>query len=179
MSELKSNCQHDAAVDFTGNNANGQKVRLGHEDALLDLFQTDDSKQAQSLLFQCMKVLSDHESDDERPGDDERAFMLSIVRDIKPRDAVERMLAVQMAATHVAAIRSGGWLSRATQIPQAQAHYAGFTKLTRAFASQVETLRKHRSGGEQKVTVQHVHVSDGGQAIVGHVDRGGEAHGKR
>ena len=34
-------------------------------------------------------------------------------------------------------------------------------------------LRKHRNGGKQTVTVQHVNVEDGGQAIVGNVDAGG------
>jgi hypothetical protein len=33
----------------------------------------------------------------------------------------------------------------------------------------MEALKRYRSGDEQKVTVQHVHVSDGGQAIVGNV----------
>ena len=34
---------------------------------------------------------------------------------------------------------------------------------------QMETLKRYRTGGEQKVTVQHVSVSEGGQAIVGNV----------
>lgn len=101
-------------------------------------------------------------------------FMLSIIRDLAPRDAVERMLAVQMAATHVATIRSARWLASTENIPQVQAHYVGFNKLARTFAAQAEALRKHRTGGEQKVIVQHQHVnvSDGGQAIVGNVTRG-------
>jgi hypothetical protein len=37
----------------------------------------------------------------------------------------------------------------------------------------VETLKKYRTGGEQKVTVQHVTVSDNAQAIVGNVLAGG------
>ena len=42
-------------------------------------------------------------------------------------------------------------------------------KLARTFAMQVEPLKRYRTGGEQKVTVQHVSVGDGGQAIVGNV----------
>ena len=34
---------------------------------------------------------------------------------------------------------------------------------------QMEALKRHRTGGEQKVTVQHVSVGEGGQAIVGNV----------
>jgi len=35
-----------------------------------------------------------------------------------------------------------------------------------AFASQVEALKKYRSGGQQTIKVQHVTVNEGGQAIV-------------
>ena len=90
-----------------------------------------------------------------------------------PRDPVERMLAVQMAATHVATIRAGRWMATSDNLPQVEAHYTGFNKLARTFAAQVEALRKHRTGGKQTVTVQHVNVADGGQAIVGNVKTGG------
>ena len=33
----------------------------------------------------------------------------------------------------------------------------------------MEALKRYRTGGEQKVTVQHVSLSEGGQAIVGNV----------
>ena len=48
-----------------------------------------------------------------------------------------------------------------------------FNKLMRTFTAQMEALRKHRHGGKQTVTVQHVNVEDGGQAIVGTVEAGG------
>lgn len=47
------------------------------------------------------------------------------------------------------------------------------TKLMSLFTSQKEALKKHRTGGQQKVVVEHVHVNDGGQAIVGTVNVGG------
>ena len=43
----------------------------------------------------------------------------------------------------------------------------------RTFAAQMETLKRYRSGGQQKVIVEHVHVNKGGQAIVGAVNQGG------
>jgi hypothetical protein len=39
----------------------------------------------------------------------------------------------------------------------------------RTFASQTEALSRYRGKGEQKMTVEHVHVYQGGQAIVGQV----------
>ncbi len=156
----------------TGSQANGLKVELSREMALEEIFGTDQPDQALALFSQCMKVLKRDESSDEHPGHDERQFLLSIIRDLAPRDAVERMLAVQLAATHVATIRSARWMAKADNLPQLEAHYTGYNKLARTFAAQVEALRKHRTGGEQRVTVQHVNVSDGGQAIVGNVQRG-------
>jgi hypothetical protein len=35
----------------------------------------------------------------------------------------------------------------------------------------MEALKRYRSGGEQKVTVHHVSVNEGGQAIVGNVNQ--------
>jgi hypothetical protein len=37
----------------------------------------------------------------------------------------------------------------------------------------LEALNRHRGKGQQKVTVEHVHVHAGGQAVVGMVERPG------
>ncbi len=42
-------------------------------------------------------------------------------------------------------------------------------RLMRAFAMQVEVLRRLRHGGQQFVRVEHVHVNEGGQAVIGNV----------
>jgi hypothetical protein len=55
-------------------------------------------------------------------------------------------------------------------IPQQDRAERAFNKLTRTFAAQVSALKEYRSKGEQKMTVQHVHVAEGGQAIVGNVN---------
>jgi hypothetical protein len=56
-------------------------------------------------------------------------------------------------------------------IPQQNSAERAFNKLARTFAVQMEALKRYRTGGEQKVTVQHVSVNEGGQAIVGNVTR--------
>jgi hypothetical protein len=173
MGKIEKAKTDDIGVKVSGSARTGHKIELGRESALCQIFGTSDEKQASALLSHCLKPLKADESSDDHPGNDERIFMLSVIRDIAPRDPVERMLAVQMAATHVATIRSARWLANTENIPQVQAHYTGFSKLARTFAAQVEALRKHRTGGEQRVTVQHVNVTDGGQAIVGNVQHGG------
>ncbi len=104
-------------------------------------------------------------------GRDEQAldFMLSVVKSIKPRDQVETMLAVQMAEVHMATLTSARLLARATAMVQQEHAERALNKLARTFAAQTEALRRYRSCGEPNVTVRHVSVSDGGQAIVGNV----------
>jgi hypothetical protein len=95
--------------------------------------------------------------------------MLAVVKGVEPRDQIEALLAAQMAAVHMASMTLARRLAHVDNIPQRDSASNAFNKLTRTFAAQVEALKRYRSGGEQKMTVQHVHVADGGQAIVGNV----------
>jgi hypothetical protein len=60
----------------------------------------------------------------------------------------------------------------------APANTSAFNKLTRTFAMQMEALKRYRSGAEQKVTLQHVSVAEGGQAIVGNVTQAPRENGQ-
>jgi hypothetical protein len=46
-------------------------------------------------------------------------------------------------------------------------------KLSCTYATLIEALNRHRGKGQQKVTVEHVTVQAGGQAIVGNVETPG------
>jgi hypothetical protein len=102
---------------------------------------------------------------------DERGinFLLSFISGMKPRDQAEAMLAAQMGAVHLAAMKLARRLGQIDTIPQQDSAGRLFVQLTRTYAAQMESFKRYRSGGEQKVTVQHVHVNKGGQAIVGDV----------
>jgi hypothetical protein len=108
---------------------------------------------------------------------DERAlnFMLSVVKGIRPRDQVETMLAAQMAAVHMATLTSARRLALADTLSQQDDAERAVNRLSRTYATQMETLKRYRSGGEQIVTVQHVSVGEGGQAIVGNVTQAAHA----
>ena len=60
-------------------------------------------------------------------------------------------------------------LAHIENIPQQDSAERAFNKLLRTYTAQMEALKRYRTGGEQKVTVQHVTVGEGGQAIVGNV----------
>lgn len=97
-------------------------------------------------------------------------FMLAIVKGIEPRDQIEAMLAAQMGAVHLATMTFARRLAHVENVPQQDSAERAFNKLARTFTAQVAALKDYRSRGEQKMTVQHVHVAEGGQAIVGNVN---------
>jgi hypothetical protein len=103
--------------------------------------------------------------------DDQKTAVLAFLVGVKPTDVIEGMMAAQLFASHAAAMDC----YRRAMLP-GQTDYgremnlSHAAKLTRANASQVEALTKYRGKGQQKVIVEHVHVYQGGQAIVGNVD---------
>ena len=95
--------------------------------------------------------------------------MLSVIKNIHPRDGIEAMLGAQMAALHMSMMNCVDELARLGHTPQQEMAERAVNKLSRTFATLVGALKHHQTGGEQKLTVRHVSVSDGGQAIVGNV----------
>jgi hypothetical protein len=97
---------------------------------------------------------------------------LSMIESAKPTDEMEAALIVQMACTHTAAMAV---LSRIGGAHGSDRHVAMMAaavgKLLRAFAIQVETLRRLRNGSSQYVRVEHVHLEPGAQAIIGNLDK--------
>ena len=79
------------------------------------------------------------------------------------------MLAAQMATVYVATMAQGQRLAQAGTAPEQDSAERALNKLARTFTIQMDALQRYRSGGEQTVTVQHVSVNEGGQAIVGNV----------
>src|SRR5262249_24479525 len=93
---------------------------------------------------------------------------------IAPKDELEGMMAAQLIAAHHASMDCyrramlrehtfDGWREALAQA----------SKLSRTYATLLDALNRHRGKGQQKVTVEHVHVHQGGQAIVGNVQSPG------
>ncbi len=86
------------------------------------------------------------------------------------------MRLVQMAAIHLATMRTAAKLGSVKNPQLADQHERAMNRLARTFAAQVEAMKRYRSKGEQRVYVERVTVNEGGQAIVGpvtHAGRGG------
>src|ERR1700704_1600414 len=99
---------------------------------------------------------------------------LSLLAGISPNDEFEGMLAAQILASHNAAMECYRRAMIAEQTFEGRKENLGqANKLSRTHATLLEALNRHRGKGQQKVTVEHVHVHEGGQAIVGNVEGGG------
>ena len=68
-------------------------------------------------------------------------------------------------------------LGAATKREVAELHEKALNRLARTFAAQMEALKRYRSKGEQRVYVERVNVSEGGQAVIGNVSHGGSGGG--
>lgn len=95
-------------------------------------------------------------------------FLLAYIVDGKPRNQTEAMLAAQMAMVHFWTMTLTSNLSE-IDLAQLEIYERTINEFMRTFTMQMEALNRHRFGGEQKITVQHVSVSEGGQAILGNI----------
>jgi hypothetical protein len=89
---------------------------------------------------------------------------------ISPTDELEGMMAAQLVAAHNAAMECYRRAMIGEQTFEGRReNLAQANKLSRTYAAVLEALNRHRGKGQQKVTVEHVHVHSGGQAVVGMV----------
>jgi hypothetical protein len=95
---------------------------------------------------------------------------LAFIEGFAPKNEVEAALAVQMACTHAATMSVLGRLGPATGTEDHVCRFAAAAaRLMRAFTTQFEAYRRLRHGGDQFVRVEHVHINQGGQAVIGNV----------
>ncbi|MGH1587821.1 hypothetical protein ACRBEV_05050 [Methylobacterium phyllosphaerae] len=99
---------------------------------------------------------------------------------IQAADGLERMLAHQLAATHVATMKTAALMGQQLDIAdrtlgatnqaanvEAVRLAGAMARLNGSFQAGLQTLQKVRSGGRQVVVVQHNVVQSGGQAVIG------------
>jgi hypothetical protein len=160
---------------------NGGEMVLETQDALCDYPRMID------VLRKSPKVLNT-EASRQRLEMASKAGSLVVAVDaaetIKPRNSLERMLAHQLGTLHMLAMsmmanaKDLGRQHMAAMGNQALAIEAArnanaAARLITTFQNGMLTLDRVRRGGRQTVTVQHMTVKDGGQAVVAGSVRGG------
>lgn len=147
------------------------------EDVLRKAAGVKTKEMAHQLAAQIMNLQRWQKAD----GADAWLTALSLLAEIQPKTATEAMLAVQMIGVHHLATAS---LVRANVEGQSlegvKEHALLATRLMRLFIDQLG-LRAKLQGmvPSQKVTVEHVHVHPGAQAIVGAVSASKTGPGER
>lgn len=113
------------------------------------------------------------------------AFTANAVRDallaMKPVDEYEGMLCSRLLVLHNQYMNFMARVASDTQTSHGiDLNINRATKLMRLYNETLESLNRYRRKGEQKVTVQHVNVNNGGQAVVaGNFQQGGEGSDKK
>jgi hypothetical protein len=150
-------------------------ISLNHPDQfygsylLMETLGTTEPDFYTGLLVQLGKAVTRGQSVDEQALN----FIVSVIKGVEPKDQLETMLAAQMAAVHMLTMDFARRLGNADNILQQDSAERAFNKLARTFAAQVEALKRYRSNGEQRFTVEHISVNEGGKAIVGNVTQAG------
>ena len=120
-----------------------------------------------------------------QPNIDISALAIDAAHTIKAENSFEKMLAHQLALTHEMVMKLGNAaMGEVQKIQQPTTHGNGLrqgdtielqrltnsvARLQASFQQGMLTMQKLRTGGNQTVTVQHVNVGAGGQAVIGNV----------
>ena len=105
---------------------------------------------------------------------------LAVMAGIAPSDVIEDMAAAQFLAAHLAAMECYQRAAVPDQPFEAwRESLSQANRLSRTFATLMEAVNRHRGkSGQQTVRVEHVTVNEGGQAVVGAVERPGGRGGR-
>lgn len=117
---------------------------------------------------------------DPQTQDKQLGAIVAALAGIGPKDELEGMMAAQLIAAHNAAMECYRRAMIGEQtIEGRRENLAQANKLSRTYATLLDALNRHRGKGQQKVTVEHVHVHSGGQAVVGMVGTPGGGDGAK
>jgi hypothetical protein len=95
------------------------------------------------------------------------ASAVDAAQSAQAENSLEKMLCHQMAAAHRAAMKLTAWSLNASLPPVEVARLSNAAaRMMQMYQEGLLTLQKLRTGGKQTVLVQHVQVSEGGQAVI-------------
>ena len=99
------------------------------------------------------------------------ALGVDIAKTVQASNTAEKLICHEIAVAHRVAMQQASW-ALAERDPNIEIKRLQISARMMASAQDgLLTLHKLRATGPQTVTVQHVHVEAGGQAVVGNVQR--------
>lgn len=136
-----------------------------------EAFDISKNKMIEARLDELVNLLCIPKDADQAQKNAQIMRAVELYEGLAPTDAAEGMLAMQMVGTHLAALKCLRIFAKPEHtIDSLNLSLKYAHKLMSLFVQQLAALDKHRGKGQQKVTVEHVHVEAGGNAIVGNVE---------
>jgi hypothetical protein len=108
-----------------------------------------------------------------RMGTDVAALALDTADTMGASNSLEKMLAHQMAVLHNAAMLNASKAALEQDPVNSVRMMSLSIRSFEAYQKAMLTFKRLRGSGEQKITIQHVNVTQGGQAVIGQVQPGG------
>ena len=99
-------------------------------------------------------------------------IILQGLHELNPSDAIESMLCSQILALYSQGMDNLRKANTTTSVSHRESYTRWAIKLLRLQQETIEKLEKYRRKGQQTVQVEHVHVHQGAQAIVGNITTG-------
>ena len=127
-------------------------------DVLKILTATTDSRIADEIFIKGLNAL---------PGNNiarNANIAVQALADAAPQDATEARLCMQETALYTQGMAYLFRAEKCEMLLQADFYMKAAIKLLRLHNETIEARSKYRRGGEQRVVVQHVQISNGGQA---------------
>jgi hypothetical protein len=182
MAEMEENRHRELMQPVEGVNIRNGEVMPDGKDTkhqfIRDSLKSPDSAALDASLARTNLLLQDHL--------DVLAVGIDAVNSIDDANSLEKMLLHQASAAHIASMQLMNLvMARSADLDhidstvrdRATEHTSrlinSFARTTSCYQQSLLTLNKLRNGGKQTVTVQHVNVEPGGQAVVGDVHHGG------
>jgi len=127
---------------------------------------------SEDVIERCAKALPDNKSKAENLN-----LVVEFLNEVKPKNVVEAMLYTQFLTMQEIGMTHLQRAEAAETQQLADFRMRTAVKFLNLQHSALDKLLKYKSGGEQKVVVQHVQVNDGGKAVVGNFEAGNRGRG--
>jgi hypothetical protein len=152
--------RHDARSQEV-NVSNGEAIPGGAERVLHDTLTVPDLASVEASFERTQLLV--------QQGPGVAAMGLDASVSIQAKNSPEKMLAHQLAAVHRVVMDHMAFSPSRHDIAGQAKRLNAVARCMSVYQQGLLTLRKLRQGGHQRISVQHIQVSDGGQAIVGDV----------
>jgi hypothetical protein len=146
--------------------ANGEAIPTGAQKVLHDTLAVPDLASVEASFERTQLLVN------QGPG--VAAMAVDASASIQSRNSLEKMMAHQLAAVHRVVMDHMAFVASGYDPASQAKRLNAAARCMSVYQQGLLTLHKLRQNGNQRITVQYVNVSNGSQAVLGDVVKGGE-----